>query len=326
VSNLTDQPSPPDPAAAATALPATNFEPPLRQRAEAAIREQAARSPEDHAALSSKATQRTLHDLRVHQIELEMQNEELRRAKAELDAARTRYFDLYDLAPVGYLVVGEGGLILESNLTAATLLGVPRSALPQRPISRFILNEDVGIYYRFHQKLLTTSKPQTCELRLVSSDGKVFWAHLEIAVETESADTPSHRITITDITERKRAEEAAVKTQRWLHGISQLQQSLLVAAPLAERLRMVTDAVVRLFDADFCRVWLIRPGDLCARGCVHAEVPDGPHVCRQRDRCLHLLTSSGRYTHTDGQRHRRVPFGGLQDRARRLGRRAQVRH
>ena len=71
----------------------------------------------------------------------------------------------------------------------------------------------------------------------------------------------------------------------------------------------MADAIVRLFDADFCRIWLIRPGDLCERGCIHAGVRDGPHVCRRRDRCLHLLASAGRYTRIDGPGHRRVPFG-----------------
>ena len=92
-----------------------------------------------------------LHELRVHQIELEMQNEELRRAQAELDAARARYFDLYDLAPVGYCTLSEQGLILEANLTAATLLGVARGALVKQPFTRFILKEDQDIYY-LHRK------------------------------------------------------------------------------------------------------------------------------------------------------------------------------
>jgi PAS domain S-box-containing protein len=112
-----------------------------------------------------------------------------------------------------------------------------------------------------------------------------------------------------DISERKLAEENREKMLLRQQGISQLQQSLLIPAPIEDRLRKVTDTIVRLFDADFCRIWLIRPGDRCDQGCIHAEVKDGPHVCRHRDRCLHLLTSSGRYTHIDGQGHRRVPFG-----------------
>ena len=68
-----------------------------------------------------------------------MQNEELRRTQEELEASRARYFDLYDLAPVGYFTLSEQGLILEANLTAARLLGVARGALVKQPLSRFIL-------------------------------------------------------------------------------------------------------------------------------------------------------------------------------------------
>ncbi len=114
-------------------------------------RENAAPAPENLQALSSEQTRRTLHELRVHQIELEMQNEELRRAQVELDAARSRYLDLYDFAPVGYCTVSEQGLILEANLTAASLLGVARSALVQQRLTSFILPEDEDIYY-LHRK------------------------------------------------------------------------------------------------------------------------------------------------------------------------------
>jgi len=78
--------------------------------------------------------------------------------------------------------------------------------------------------------------------------------------------------------------------------------------PSKPKLAAVTDGVVKHFLADFCRVWIIRPGDRCAQ-CIHAEVTEGPHICSRRDKCLHLLASSGRYTHTDGRGHRRVPFG-----------------
>jgi PAS domain S-box-containing protein len=112
-----------------------------------------------------------------------------------------------------------------------------------------------------------------------------------------------------DITERKWAEEDREKSLQCRQGVNLLHQSLLAPAPLEDKLKTITESVVRLFDADFCRIWLIQPGDLCERGCVHAGVKEGPHVCRDRDRCLHLLASSGRYTHIDGQAHRRVPFG-----------------
>ncbi len=110
----------------------------LRERAEALTGE--AEGPVE--AMSPEALRRTLHDLRVHQIELEMQNEELRRLQGELESARERYFDLYDLAPVGYCTLSAAGLILESNFCAARLLGRAREALCRRPLSRFILAED----------------------------------------------------------------------------------------------------------------------------------------------------------------------------------------
>ena len=74
-------------------------------------------------------------------------------------------------------------------------------------------------------------------------------------------------------------------------------------------LRRVADGVVKIFDADFCRVWMTGPGDRCDQDCMHAMVKEGPHVCRSRDRCLKLMSSAGRYTHTDGKVHGRVPFG-----------------
>jgi len=159
----------------------------LRERAEAIAREQSAQAPEDLEALPPEETTQALHELRVHQIELEIQNEELRRAQVDLAASQARYFDLYDLAPMGYVTVSEQGLILEANLTAATLLGVARGALVKQQISRFILKEDQDVYYWLHKTLLETGKPQACELRMRKQDGAPFWARLE-ATATQNAD------------------------------------------------------------------------------------------------------------------------------------------
>ena len=126
----------------------------LRKQAEEIALEEEDPSPENNDGMSPEETRQMLHELRVHQIELEIQNEELRRAQTGLEAARARYFDLYDLAPVGYCAISEKGLILEANLTAATMLGMARDALVKQPFNRFILPEDNDSNYLFVKKTL----------------------------------------------------------------------------------------------------------------------------------------------------------------------------
>jgi PAS domain S-box-containing protein len=110
-------------------------------------------------------------------------------------------------------------------------------------------------------------------------------------------------------TERKREELARSASRERQERTNHLQQALLAPGQLEEKLKMITDSVVDIFGADFCRIWRIAPGDLCELGCMHAKAPEGPHVCHDRDKCLRLMASSGRYTHTDGAVHGRVPFG-----------------
>ena len=87
-----------------------------------------------------------------------------------------------------------------------------------------------------------------------------------------------------------------------------MKEELLKSISLEEKLKLITDSVVKIFEADFARIWLVEKGDLCDNGCIHAIVTEGPHVCKDRSSCLHLVASSGRYTHIDGD-HRRVPVG-----------------
>ena len=187
----------------------------LRQREESAGRPRAVRSLESVESLSPEATRRLLHSLRVHQIELEAQNEELRRTQVELDASRARYFDLYDLAPVGYITVSEPGLILQANLTSATLLGVMRDDLVRQPLTRFICTDDQDKFYLLRRQLLATGEPQTCELRLVKSGGTFFWANLAATVvpklspshRPDADGTPVLRIVLSDVTEHLRTQQ-----------------------------------------------------------------------------------------------------------------------
>jgi len=174
----------------------------LRKQAEAKL----ALSPEPLAAASPAETQRLLHELRVHQIELEMQNDELRKAQTEIEAGRVRYFDLYDLAPVGYVTVGEKGLVQEANLTAASLLGVNRAALVRQPLTRFIFEEDQDVYYLHHKRLLATGEPQECELRLIKPDGALLWAHLAATAAQAEDGAPLCRVVMSSINERKQRE------------------------------------------------------------------------------------------------------------------------
>jgi len=147
-----------------------------------------------------------LHELCVHQLEREAQNEELRRAQQELDASQARYFDLYDLAPVGYVTVDAQGLILEANLTTANLLGAHRNALTSQPISRFILSEDQDLYSLNCMRIAETGSPKGWELRMVRDDGTPFWAHMNVASAQERDGSPMLRVVISDVTERKRGE------------------------------------------------------------------------------------------------------------------------
>lgn len=185
----------------------------LRRKAEEILRRKEANSTENLEVVSVENARKMFYELQVHQIELEMQNEELRRTHAELDIVRKRYFDLYDLALTGYCTLSEKGLVLEANLTAATMLGTQRKELVGWPISRFVFKEDQDICCLHHKKLFETGEPQTYDLRMVKKDGTPFWTTL-VANATQDVDgTPLGRIMMSDITELKKAQEEKTRHQ-----------------------------------------------------------------------------------------------------------------
>jgi PAS domain S-box-containing protein len=185
----------------------------LRRRAEASLRAKAGDTPDLLKALSPDALREMLHDLRVHQIELEMQNEELRAAQAALDTEKARYFDFYDLAPVGYLALNGQGLIKQANLTTASLLGVPRTILLKQPFSHFIDKADQEIFYNFRRQTIDSDATQRCELRIQKPDGQPFWVQLDAIAVTGMNGASEMRLVLTDIAERKQVALALATSE-----------------------------------------------------------------------------------------------------------------
>jgi PAS domain S-box-containing protein len=174
----------------------------LRKQAEARVADESVdvshKSPDQIKAL--------LHDLHVHQIELELQNDQLRATQVELELARERLSELYDFAPVSYLTLNQAGEILQANLTSVTMLGIQRTKLLSQKFNRFVLSADQERYYTCLRKVFSEREKQVCELRLRPGSGAIFFGRLEAvwAMENEQAVC---RMTLSDITDQKRAEE-----------------------------------------------------------------------------------------------------------------------
>jgi len=179
----------------------------LERQAEEIARAHDAGYPENVEDLSPEAAHRLFHKLRVHQIALEIQNDALRQAQEEVDAARTRYFELYDQAPVGYCSLNTAGLIEQANVTAANLLGVSRSDLVGDSIDRFVHPDDIEEFDRHRRSLMETGEPEACDLRMLKADGSVFWCRLTSAAARDINDKPVCRIVLNDITQRKQMEQ-----------------------------------------------------------------------------------------------------------------------
>ena len=170
----------------------------LRARAE-----QALVAVDSAKKLSVAESGHLLHELRVHQTELAMQNEDLRRKELETNDLLSRYFEMYDQAPIGYLTLNEQGVILEANLTAASLFGVARVAVVKQLFTKFIYEEDQDIFYQNAKQLVGRAASAACDLRLrgVGGSGPSRWVHLEAVL----AANGERRITLTDISELKKS-------------------------------------------------------------------------------------------------------------------------
>jgi len=174
----------------------------LRRRAEARLR---ADRKKGASGRTEEDRQRLVHELQVHQIELEMQNDELRKSRAEVEAGLERYTELYDFAPVGYLTLSRDGAIRQVNLTGASLLGVERARLPGRRFGVLVAAPDRAGFKAFLEKVFASQAKEVCEVALLNEGKGPLNVHIAATV---SQDGQECRVMIEDITERKQTEEA----------------------------------------------------------------------------------------------------------------------
>jgi two-component system sensor kinase FixL len=174
-----------------------------RRRVEELLHERGA----DQEDLVPEDTRTLIHELQVHQIELEMQNEELRTAQFQIEAMRDQYANLYDFAPVGYLTLETNGLISQANFTSAAMLSRERGQLIEQRFTKFVLEADQDNYYRHFRRVVAASTPQVYEVRLVRKDGAYFYALLdETPIVNHEGRVCQCRVAISDITAQKQAD------------------------------------------------------------------------------------------------------------------------
>ncbi|MGE5222542.1 MAG: ATP-binding protein [Omnitrophica WOR_2 bacterium] len=251
----------------------------LRRQAEEALRGQ----PVDLKDLAPEEIQSLLHELQVHQVELTLQNEELRRIQLELETSLDRYSDLYNFAPAGYCTLNRKGRILEANQTLAALLGVEREKLVHKLFSQFVDRDSQDEYYLHRRRTFAEGRRQVSEIRMVKQAGEV----LDIRLESVVAHGDETRITvmISDITDRKRAEQALrqahdeleqrvqERTRELRAAYAELDRNAKHSQTLADVSRQMTEAGVdylRVTQA-FVETTARRTGDACVLRLLSAD-------------------------------------------------------
>jgi PAS domain S-box-containing protein len=191
----------------------------LRSRAERRLENRGGNISE----MSTRDVQALVHELEIHQAELEIQNEELREAQLELARTRDLYLDLYELAPVGYFTLDRRRVIRQANLAGAGLLRVDREKLIGTLLSKWLVPEDRDACYLFVRDVLEAGTTQNCTLRFLREDGSTFWAGLEGVAVRDAGRVPKQlRVTLSDISGRVAAEQAAKKAEEELRNLNEV--------------------------------------------------------------------------------------------------------
>jgi PAS domain S-box-containing protein len=171
--------------------------------------------------------QKLLHELSVHQIELEAQAAELHSANAQLEASEARYRQFYDLAPVGYCTTCAKGIVIDANEMASVLLAVPIDGIVGRQLTDFILPADQDIFSLHNEKLEDGSEASNCRLRMLRQGEGFFWARLEARVVVDDGRGVRYHTAIIDITKRLEYEEYFRRFSHHLMGAREIERRAL---------------------------------------------------------------------------------------------------
>jgi diguanylate cyclase (GGDEF)-like protein/PAS domain S-box-containing protein len=200
-----------------------------------------------HLDISNRPVEEILHELQVHQIELEMQNEELRHTQILTEESRDRYVDFYDFAPIGYITIGREALIEEINLAGAALLGEERSKLLHRRFSTFISPVDRDHWYQYFTSVLQRDVKLTCELTIVQANGASLSVQLDSVRLQREDKSPVVRIVLADITERKRIEDAVREKEEFFRMIAENTEDFIAVLDLKGRRLYNSPSYARFF-------------------------------------------------------------------------------
>jgi len=213
----------------------------LRQKAEEAIRNN---TSSNAVNLDTGDIMKLLHELQVHQVELEMQNEELRLAGINAEKESEKYTTLFDFAPSGYFSLGRDGTISELNLSGALMLGKERSNLVKRNFMHFVTGDTQTIFNDFILKIFETNSKQNCEVRLIVLGNPSRYIYIEGKV---SPDVQKCILTAVDITERKQAEKALLDEEAMIKAITNAAQDAILMIDPAGNISFANPAVERIF-------------------------------------------------------------------------------
>jgi PAS domain S-box-containing protein len=216
----------------------------LRKRAEESLKSE----PDKPGDTRLEEANSLIHELRIHQVELEMQNEELRRVQNDLEISRSRYSDLYDFAPVGYLTLNKNSQIVDLNLTAARQLGIERGFLVNKPFQYFVFPPDKKEFLSHLNAIFDKRERQIAEVRLSPKGGGQFYVRLEsIYLEGEDGDGLC-RTNMSDVTLRKKAEQVLRNAHDELERRVEERTSALEKAN--EELRQIPSKLIAVLEEE----------------------------------------------------------------------------